>query len=224
MAADKLPAFVEPLRFSVRRLVTLSDATHVALFRCQAAIGSTKLRVSVLALKCMQLQQLRARTATVCWAILPVANAVRRIVRFTHAYPSSEGHVLIVQATSNAKRCVQNLAEGARVWGAVQEVTVKRLVISLPHGLRGFVAPADASDVLRSLAAEQPSKADLRLRALLHGAAPLLVDLFYPGQFVRCMIKSLEADAAAEGAGKAAKKGKQVRPSHLWLPRWWRRL
>lgn len=87
---------------------------------------------------------------------------------------------------------VQNLSVGARVWGAVQEVTLKRLVISLPHGLRAFVAPEDASDVLHSLTTPEPSKDDKRLRKVVRGAAPTLPDLFYPGQFVRGVISRLE--------------------------------
>ena len=39
----------------------------------------------------------------------------------------------------------QALTVGSKVWGAVAEVTAKELIISLPHGLRGHVAPAEAS-------------------------------------------------------------------------------
>lgn len=78
------------------------------------------------------------------------------------------------------------------MWGAVQEVTLKRLVLSLPHGLRAFVTPEEASDVLHSLATATPSTEDKRLRHVLKGAAPTLPDLFYPGQFVRAVIVRLE--------------------------------
>jgi rRNA biogenesis protein RRP5 len=88
---------------------------------------------------------------------------------------------------------VQNLSVGAKLWGAVQEVSHKRLVVSLPNGLRGFVAPEDASDVLRSLLTPDPSKQDKRLRALLHNSAPSLADLFYPGQLVRAAVCKLDA-------------------------------
>ena len=35
-----------------------------------------------------------------------------------------------------------------KLWGNVLEVSAQDLVISLPHGLRGFVAPKDSSDVM----------------------------------------------------------------------------
>jgi hypothetical protein len=102
---------------------------------------------------------------------------------------------------------VQNLAVGSKVWGAVQEVTQKRLVVSLPHGLRGFVVPEDASDVLRSLLAPEPTKADKRLKALLHGNVPSLTNMFYPGQFVRCVVSRLD-DGAGKGEAQPPKAAK----------------
>ena len=100
---------------------------------------------------------------------------------------------------------LQNLSVGAKLWGSVQEVTHKRLIIQLPHGLRGFVAPLDASDVLRSLLTDAPSKADKRLRGVLHGAVPTLPDLFYPGQFVRAAVSRLD-DGQDDGNAPAASK------------------
>lgn len=39
--------------------------------------------------------------------------------------------------------CVQALAVGAKVWGAVAEISPKELIVSLPHGLRAHVAAAE---------------------------------------------------------------------------------
>jgi rRNA biogenesis protein RRP5 len=101
---------------------------------------------------------------------------------------------------------VQNLSVGAKLWGAVQEVSHKRLVIALPHGLRGFVALEDASDVLRSLLTTNPSKGDKRLRALLRNAVPSLTDLYYPGQLVRTAVCKLEADSRTSDNAAADSK------------------
>ena len=38
---------------------------------------------------------------------------------------------------------MQALSVGAKVWGAVTEISSKELIISLPHGLRAHVAAAD---------------------------------------------------------------------------------
>lgn len=90
---------------------------------------------------------------------------------------------------------VQSLTVGGKIWGVVLEVTSKRLVVSLPLGLRGFVAPEDASDVLAALSAASPTSHESELRAAFKGPAPSLDSLFYPGQFVRCVVKSLDAPA-----------------------------
>ena len=39
--------------------------------------------------------------------------------------------------------CPQSLEVGVKVWGMVQEVSARGLTISLPHGLRGTVAPQE---------------------------------------------------------------------------------
>lgn len=39
--------------------------------------------------------------------------------------------------------CMQALSVGAKVWGAVAEITAKELIVSLPHGLRAHVAAAE---------------------------------------------------------------------------------
>lgn len=58
----------------------------------------------------------------------------------------------ITQAVHAQHKCLaqprlwlrQGVSEGARVWGVVAEVGTRELVISLPHGLRGHVAAAEA--------------------------------------------------------------------------------
>jgi rRNA biogenesis protein RRP5 len=87
---------------------------------------------------------------------------------------------------------LQSLQPGTKIWGAVLDVTSKRLTVALPHGLRGHVTPADASDVLAALLSPSPSGSDARLRAAITGPPPGLPDLFYPGQLVQCAVKALQ--------------------------------
>ncbi|KAG2446158.1 hypothetical protein HXX76_000753 [Chlamydomonas incerta] len=104
---------------------------------------------------------------------------------------------------------VKNLSVGTKLWGMVLEVTPRGLVISLPHGLRGHVAPSRASDVLAAMlkapaggvaaAATTPAaKKAAALVAAAGGAAPPLTDLFAVGQFVRCVVVD-GPEGAAEG-------------------------
>ena len=53
--------------------------------------------------------------------------------------------VLHTKIARNNTSHTQALTVGSKVWGAVAEITAKELIISLPHGLRGHVAPAEAS-------------------------------------------------------------------------------
>ncbi len=128
---------------------------------------------------------------------------------------------------------LQSLSKGCKLWGAVIEVSPRELVVSLPHGLRGHVAYAEASDWL----AEQSKKAEKAAAAATAdgedaeggaaagrkrkaaGAAggialPPLSDLFHIGQLVRCSVAGLRTGAdAGEGAGakqggKGGKEGK----------------
>jgi hypothetical protein len=111
----------------------------------------------------------------------------------------------------------QSLSVGSKLWGAVVEVRPRELVISLPHGLRGHVGYAAASDTLtelsRKAAKGTPGTADL----------PPLAALFGLGQLVRCTVVELrqgEPGGAAAGSGKrsgsagsaaaAGGKGKRV--------------
>ena len=93
----------------------------------------------------------------------------------------------------------QSLSVGSKLWGAVVEVRPRELVISLPHGLRGHVGYAAASDTLtelsRKAAKGTPGAADL----------PPLAALFGLGQLVRCTVVELrqgEPGGAAAGSGK----------------------
>ncbi|KAL6748175.1 hypothetical protein V8C86DRAFT_1190558 [Haematococcus lacustris] len=127
----------------------------------------------------------------------------------------------------------KRLGPGMRVWGMVLEVADRGLAISLPHGLRGWVNPKEASDVLAAQLKQQqqqppPSQKQQKQgqeleqqkgQGQLEGAAaspsaltPSLTQLFHVGQFVRCVVTSpptpspaAEA-AAAAGGGRAAKE------------------
>lgn len=124
----------------------------------------------------------------------------------------------------------QSLSKGCKLWGAVIEVTPRELVVSLPHGLRGHVAYAEASDWLgeQSKKAEKAAAAAAaeedadggaaaagRKRKAAAGAGggaalPQLSDLFHIGQLVRCTVAGLRtgAEAGEEAAGKGGKGGK----------------
>jgi hypothetical protein len=81
---------------------------------------------------------------------------------------------------------------GAKVWGTLLEVTRQRLVVSLPHGLRGFVAPVAAGDIMHSLLCKDPTPQQTAFRRLYDGPPPSLPDLFHPGQYVSGVITDLE--------------------------------
>lgn len=109
----------------------------------------------------------------------------------------------MVQQVINCLSCLQSLSEGCKVWGAVLDVTAKRLTVSLPHGLRGTVHAKDASDVLAVLMDPAPSKSNRQLRAAITGPPPSLSDIFYPGQFVQCVVKGLDgAKESSDGSVK----------------------
>ncbi|EFJ44854.1 rRNA processing protein Rrp5/programmed cell death protein 11 [Volvox carteri f. nagariensis] len=113
---------------------------------------------------------------------------------------------------------VKDLHAGTRVWGMVLEVTPRGLVVSLAHGLRGYVAPNQASDVLALMlkaqktaaAAAAGDRGDVARKkgaALLEaagGVVPPLTDLFVVGQFVRGVV--MEAPTGEDtGGGRSAK-------------------
>uniref|UniRef100_A0A383V4G5 S1 motif domain-containing protein n=1 Tax=Tetradesmus obliquus TaxID=3088 RepID=A0A383V4G5_TETOB len=113
----------------------------------------------------------------------------------------------------------KNLAAGMKLWGCVLEVAPEGLTVSLPHGLRGTVAPEEASDVL-SLMLDSSSKRGAALRAAMpRGTPPSLPQLFSVGQFVRCVVAGLsstaggEADEAAAAADAGAGGSRKARPA-----------
>lgn len=67
----------------------------------------------------------------------------------------------------------KSLSVGSKLWGAVVEVRPRELVVSLPHGLRGHVGYAAASDTLaelsRKAAKGTPGAADLPPLTALFG-------------------------------------------------------
>jgi rRNA biogenesis protein RRP5 len=100
-----------------------------------------------------------------------------------------------------------------RLWGAVLEVSPRRLVVSLPHGLRGSVRPEEASDALHELlrglkekdssgkSRRRQEEAEALLRSMPGGKVPCLTRLFSVGQYVRCAVLAVKG---GEGASAAA--------------------
>ena len=124
---------------------------------------------------------------------------------------------------------LQNLSRGCKLWGAVIEVSPRELVVSLPHGLRGHVAYAEASDWLagqsKAAAAAGAEAAGEDGAAAIAAAAagkkrkagtaaatevvlPPLTDLFTIGQLVRGTVVALRSGSSgdSESAGKAGAK------------------
>jgi rRNA biogenesis protein RRP5 len=120
--------------------------------------------------------------------------------------------------TSVAVGCLQTLSVGMKMWGAVLEVTAHDLVISLPHGLRGFVTPKESSDLVAELleAAGDVSDSDsdsdnedAKVKGKIQAKKgvrakdlPALTDLFTIGQRVQCMISSVTGAKKSKGEGK----------------------
>jgi rRNA biogenesis protein RRP5 len=110
----------------------------------------------------------------------------------------------------------RHLSPGMRLWGAVLEVSPRRLVVSLPHGLRGVVRPDEASDALHELlrlkreessgnsskSRRRQEEAEALLRAMPGGKVPCLTRLFSVGQYVRCAVLSVKG--GGEGVAAAA--------------------
>lgn len=115
----------------------------------------------------------------------------------------------------------QKLVVGQRLWGMVLETSNRGLTISLPHGLRGHVAPTEASDVLhKQLSAangaagreDEDGAAASKKRprkSAASGAAPApLPSLFSVGQFVRAVVVGLggEGEEGAAGSGEGGRR------------------
>lgn len=116
----------------------------------------------------------------------------------------------------------QKLVVGQRLWGMVQEVSPRGLVVSLPHGLRGHVAPKEASDVLHKLmsgseqghgaeadAAEGDAAKGGRKRARAAAGPetiPPLPSLFHVGQFVRAAVVGLSDGGEGAEGGEGGRK------------------
>jgi len=92
-----------------------------------------------------------------------------------------------------------------KLWGNVLEVSAQDLVISLPHGLRGFVAPKDSSDVMADQLASMgdlsgsdsdsdsdDEKASKKAAPGLAKQVAALADAFTVGQLVRCEVTGLK--------------------------------
>lgn len=117
----------------------------------------------------------------------------------------------------------KTLSVGMKLWGAVAEVSARDVVVSLPHGLKGFVAPAEASDALAAQLAELDSDdSDLSddedtparpgKRKPATSTASSLADTFRVGQLVCCVVTALGKEA---GGKKAARVDLSLRLSKL---------
>jgi len=118
----------------------------------------------------------------------------------------------------------KTLSVGMKMWGAVLEVTAHDLVISLPHGLRGFVTPKESSDLVAELleAAGDVSDSDSdsdnedakgkgktqAKKGIRAKDLPALTDLFTIGQRVQCMISSVTGAKKVKGKGEGKGEGK----------------
>lgn len=137
-----------------------------------------------------------------------------------HAQTDVSGHLLCTLLL--LLPLSQTLCVGMKLWGCVLEVSPESLTVSLPHGLRGTVAPKDTSDILAAML-DPVSKKGAALRAALpkglggdpqqQQGVPGLDQLFSVGQYVRCVVKELEAgggddvETAAADAGAGERGG-----------------
>lgn len=102
---------------------------------------------------------------------------------------------------------LQNLSVGAKVWGAVLEITSKELIISLPHGLKGHVPAAEVN-----FPATAASESSPRCRGDLgHQQAPW--QLADPGLMV-----AQASDGMAELIAKADKGGSASKQRPAGVP------
>ena len=92
----------------------------------------------------------------------------------------------------------KSLRSGVKLLGVVSEVTARGLVMSLPDGLRGTVARAEASDVFRgatrSAGAESADDESESSDDEFEGEEETisLESLYEPGQVLRCVVLSLD--------------------------------
>jgi rRNA biogenesis protein RRP5 len=91
-----------------------------------------------------------------------------------------------------------SLTQGMRLLGIVSEVTAKDLIVALPHGLRGHVSAAEASDLL-----QERMQANAKAGVAPDTGLPSLSQLFAPGQHIVTTIIKL-------GDGDGAKARKRI--------------
>ncbi|KAJ1140731.1 hypothetical protein NDU88_007070, partial [Pleurodeles waltl] len=94
-------------------------------------------------------------------------------------------------STSKHEKCIEilkfnNLSTGLLLLGCVKEATDFELIVSLPHGLTGFVQVTNICEAYTKLLSKQVETEELSV-----DLAPLS-ELFTPGMLVRCSVSSLE--------------------------------
>eukprot|EP00878_Enallax_costatus_P014766 GHUV01015450.1.p1 GENE.GHUV01015450.1~~GHUV01015450.1.p1 ORF type:complete len:212 (+),score=55.15 GHUV01015450.1:127-762(+) len=148
----------------------------------------------------------------------PGKNQRKRLKHLKDKDADFEGAMFSSSAVSGKVQHVEQLkyktlAVGMKLWGCVLEVSPESLTVSLPHGLRGTVAPKDTSVILAYMLDPSSKKgAALRAALLKYGdqqqqQVPRLDQLFSVGQYVRCVIKELESGAAEDAETAAADAG-----------------
>ena len=90
----------------------------------------------------------------------------------------------------------KSLAEGMRLLGVVSEVTAKEVTVALPHGLRGQVSAAEASDLV-----QERMQANAKAGVAPDTGLPSLTELFSPGQHLVSTIVKV-----GDGEGPKARK------------------
>jgi len=82
----------------------------------------------------------------------------------------------------------QDIREGTLVLATIREITELELLVSLPNNIKGAIKLPDVSDTMMQLVQEEVAKQDSGDESTL----PSLNDLYYVGQFVRCIVVRLE--------------------------------
>eukprot|EP00250_Pteridium_aquilinum_P021384 c25103_g1_i1 orf=322-6036(-) len=101
----------------------------------------------------------------------------------------------------------KSLSIGMKLWGVIQEVGRRDLVISLPGGLRGFVKVEDASDLFSSIHKTKDMDEEI--------GDVSLSELFSEGQLVSCVVIKLDDVKLKENKKQSKRIGLSLRLSSL---------
>ncbi|XP_051148647.1 rRNA biogenesis protein RRP5 [Andrographis paniculata] len=88
------------------------------------------------------------------------------------------------------KITLKNVSPGMKLWGVIDEVNEKDIVVNLPGGLRGLVRACDAFDPIL----DDEVKGDM--------VSFLLSRLYHEGQLVSCIVMQVEDDGKEKGKRK----------------------